>query len=403
MAPPPDGAVRLNEDEIYRSSTQYRLWSFTPEKLASLRKQTNVQATERVKAAVKRLRASRSNGTNTPSEGQQNGANGHATEKEVECLTLEEEQKIVEYYTARALELGQHLKFPINVTATAIQYMKRFYLTNSPMTYQPKDIMRSALFLATKTENWHTPLRDFAANIPKTTPESVLAPEFLVTQALRFTFDVRHPHRGLSGGHMEMLAILHGQAAVLPALGKSSAQLQQDMLRLPKRPGDLAVEQSVVQMEKRVGQATGEAGKMLKNAAVLSDAYFLFTPSQIWLSAYLLVDEPLALFYLSTKLPESANASKLKIIEAIRKCATLLTETQASQDHTPREELVRIEKKLYQCRDPDKMDLVGLHAAQKRGVAAEGAIDENFAKKRKLEREKADKEADEFWGPELKK
>lgn len=95
--------------------------------------------------------------------------------------------------------------------ATAIQYLRRFYLTNSPMTYHPKNIMACALFVATKTDNYYMSLRQFAAGIPgDTTADDVIAPEFLIMQSLRFTFDVRHPFRGLEGGIMELQAVAQG-------------------------------------------------------------------------------------------------------------------------------------------------------------------------------------------------
>ena len=72
------------------------------------------------------------------------------------------------------------------------------------MTYHPKTIMPCALFIATKTDNYYMSLRHFADGVPgDTTAEDIIAPEFLVMQSLRFTFDVRHPFRGLEGGLME--------------------------------------------------------------------------------------------------------------------------------------------------------------------------------------------------------
>jgi cyclin H len=49
------------------------------------------------------------------------------------------------------------------------------------------------------------------------------------------------------------------------------------------------------------------------------------------------------------------------------------------------------------------MDLVKLNAAQKRDAGEEGKLDENVAKKRKLEREQTAKEADDLFGPNLQK
>ena len=119
------------EDELYRASTQYRLWSFTPEKLASLRANTNAVAAEHVKAAIKRRRESRSqlssrDVSETPSaatsDTENNGVSGGPvripkTDKEVECLTAEEEKKLIDYYCSNCLQmgLGAPLKFPIYV------------------------------------------------------------------------------------------------------------------------------------------------------------------------------------------------------------------------------------------------------------------------------------------------
>ncbi|OCK84017.1 cyclin-like protein [Lepidopterella palustris CBS 459.81] len=417
--------MRLTEDEIYRSSTQYRLWSYTADALQSLRSSTNASAAQRVKAAVKRQReARRESAYNSDAEKRVNGTDSGAvtpaiTDKEVECLTVEEEQKIVNAFCGQAIALGQFLEFPINVVATGVQYLKRFYLFNSPMTYEPKVIMPSAMFLATKTEIFHMTAENFASRLPNTTAEQVLAPEYLITQALRFTFDVRHPFRGLNGGHMEMAAMANGKAAVLPSANKTPANLQQAMLKLPLEPNGSSSSMNVRAVEKRLGEATAKASKTLKTAALLTDVYFLYTPSQIWLAAYLLADEVLTLFYISSKFEDEADPStpsgisKSKVIATVRACAAMLA-SHTSMAHATEDEIKALEKKeaeevkaiqrkLHYCRDPDKMDLVKLNKAQKRDAGTDGKLEESKAKRRKLEREKNEKEADEFWGPELPK
>lgn len=320
--------------------------------------------------------------------------------------------------------------------ATGVQYMKRFYLFNSPMTYHPKEITRCALFLAGKTENRLIPVRDFAAGIPrtKTTPEEVLAPEFLLTQALRFTFDVRHPFRALAGGNMELHALAHGVGAAPVSAGRSPKQLQEEMLALPRKAGHAGAEQSVAEMEARLASALGEANRILKTHAILTDAYFHYTPSQIFLAAYLLADEPLTLWYIGTKFPAEGGAvaavdedaaikagvMKNKVISTVRACAKLIDEAakesidagakgNADEDAKARaqkkkEELILIDKKLHECRDPDKMDLIALNKAQKRGVAnsasADGSkVEESASKRRKM----MERDGNELWGPELKK
>ncbi|KAF2181651.1 cyclin-like protein [Zopfia rhizophila CBS 207.26] len=418
--------MKLTEDDLYRSSTQFKHWSFTPEQLASQRLKTNITASERVKAAVKRQRAQRlrQQDTASTSESERNGSgieNGGNTpipmDKEVNCLTVAEEQKLVNTFCERAIDLGTFFKFPTEVIATGVQYLRRFYLYNSPMTYEPQTISRSAMFIANKTEGHHLTLEKYAAGLTKTSTEQVLAPEYLIVQALRFHFDVRHPFRGLKGGHLEMVEMAKGNAAILPTLGKSAKELQAEMQKLPRKAGGPPTNTTIKDLEKRVTEAYGHASHILKTAAILTDSYFLYTPSQTWLSAHLLADEPLTHFYISSKFPPPAtsNPTYTKLLSKLRECAALLSshrsftssstskEEKEAREKKEQAEVQQLIKKLRHCRDPDKMDLVKLNKAQKRDAAEGGQLEESKAKRRKLEREGYQKEADEFWGPELPK
>ncbi len=127
----------MNEDERYRTSTQYRLWSYTPGALASLRSTTNRLATERVKAAIERARASRATSASASadtSEAEQNGTNNRAAsavpEGEVNCLTPEEELKLVVFYCRQTIQLGDHLKVPTDVKVTPPSLQSLRCITN---------------------------------------------------------------------------------------------------------------------------------------------------------------------------------------------------------------------------------------------------------------------------------
>lgn len=93
----------MTEDDIYRTSTQYRLWSFTPETLASLRATTNAAAAKGVKDAYY-----------TPPLGNEQ-VGGDAAVADVDCLTVEEERKIVGYYCLRTLDFVDFCEYPTNV------------------------------------------------------------------------------------------------------------------------------------------------------------------------------------------------------------------------------------------------------------------------------------------------
>lgn len=415
--------MALTEDDIYRSSTQYRLWSYTPEALVSLRATTNSHAAERVQAAIKR--------SHDAQRRQQNGSD-QSEDRVVDCLTAAEESTILTHFTQQCLRIADAFKFPTSVKATAAQYLKRFYLSNSVMTYHPKNIFPACLFLSTKTENnyislehFTTQLNDITGSKKRLTSEDVIAPEFVVTQGLRFTFDVRHPLRGLRGGLLELLAIARGTAALLPNLGKTPQQLREEMLNISSPPDDPMQSAATTRdLEDRCGKAHDKAKDILATAALLTDVYFFYTPAQIWLAALLIVDEPLTLFYLDTKFPVASNPSaveengasdtikadlqKAKIITLIRECAETMANHTSGAAPTSREELVRIDKKLYQCQNPEKADLVAMNAAVKRNGAraqgeATGEVEEDAdaraAKKRREERERRERDGDVFGGP----
>ncbi|KAF3027440.1 hypothetical protein E8E15_009224 [Penicillium rubens] len=425
------GTNTMIEDDIYRASSQYRLWSYTEPSLQSLRATTNAVASERVRAALRRSceahqsTATSAAGTPLP---ESNMEVKNKDEKDVECLTPEEELVLVRYYCEKTLELGETYKPPIPtmVRATAIQYLRRFYLTNSPMTYHPKSIMACALFVATKTDNYYISLRQFADGIPgDTTTEDVIAPEFLLMQGLRFTFDVRHPFRGLEGGVLELQAIAQGQGQPAPHLPYETAEdLQQGLLSIAPPPVPSS------SMSDRIARAHGTTRELLKSAAQMTDAYFLYTPSQIWFSAFLLADRPLAEFLLDVKLGGPVTATipapetdenglvnplyeiRSKLHHVLTECSALLQSyTPLSSDPAQMKSLKRIAKKLYHCQNPEKVNLA---AAQKRestqpstavqsdaGIVTSESETERLAKKRKLEQEQKVRQEDDVFGPEL--
>lgn len=93
------------EDDGYRSSSQYRLWSYTKNRLAQIRQNTNDIASERVKAAFRRAQAAKSsqNGSNDPLENDGQGE----TPVEIQTLTVDEELKIVEWGCSKMQDMGE--------------------------------------------------------------------------------------------------------------------------------------------------------------------------------------------------------------------------------------------------------------------------------------------------------
>lgn len=85
--------MRLTEDDRYRQSTQFKLWSFTPEALETLRINTNKTAAQRTKAAFRRRKDAL--------------APADKSNNDVDTLTLEEEQMLVKHYCRLCLQIGR--------------------------------------------------------------------------------------------------------------------------------------------------------------------------------------------------------------------------------------------------------------------------------------------------------
>ena len=105
----------MTEDAAYRASTQYKLWSFTPRQLSAFRASTNALAATRVRAAIERTR-----------EAQKRAGVDVGEEGEVDCLTVEEEEKLVGYYCGKAMELADFLEFPSAVKVGCLLHVDVF-------------------------------------------------------------------------------------------------------------------------------------------------------------------------------------------------------------------------------------------------------------------------------------
>ena len=103
------------EDDIYRSSTQYRFWSYTPEALASLRQSTNGLASERVRAAFGRIRYGNKiqNGAESDSKPATENPETQQPPKDIETLNVEEELKVVHWGCSKIIETGKVMNPPI--------------------------------------------------------------------------------------------------------------------------------------------------------------------------------------------------------------------------------------------------------------------------------------------------
>ncbi|KAF3066679.1 Cyclin CCL1 [Trichoderma lentiforme] len=348
------------EDERYRQSSQFRLWSFSPTSLRELRVKTNDLAKQQISPRF-------------------------AADAQPEFLTPAEETMLVQFFTTELIRAAQFCELPTEIRSTAAVFFRRFYITNSVMTYPPTELLKTSLFFGCKAEGYYIRLAKLAEMFPNTTSEQILAGEFLLCQGIRFAFDVRHPFRALEGAILELRK------------------------RLPEEEG-------------RVAKAHAMARDILKFSPLLTDAYFHYTPSQIMMAALLMVDKELVDLLIPVAPPgddgqhEASHAEmREKIFKTIESCRSMLEKEppQRMKDHWETPELVKsmkpLRKKLQKCRDTDRADLVALQRARREQATtkvkkptpqSDGAVFGEAAEARDPKRRKLEA-ANDLFGPAL--
>lgn len=255
------------EDARYRQTSQFRLWSFSPTQLGSVREQTNSLARTNI---TNRLRSSSPPVDPLP-----------------DFLTPDEELTLLTFYTVETLRAATHFKLSTDIKATAAIFLRRFYTTNSIMTYPPTELLKTCVFFACKAEGHFMRLQKFVDELPNTTGESVLAAEYVLCQAIRFAFDVKHPFRALDGAIMEL-----------------------------RRYGVFA--------EDRLNHAHMNARGILKFSPLVTDAYCHFTPSQIMFAALAITDRELVEHMMGEVMSGSSNTEKEQVWGVIGQCVEML-------------------------------------------------------------------------------
>ncbi|TRM65744.1 cyclin-like protein [Schizophyllum amplum] len=281
---------------LYEGSTQFRNWRFSPERLAHMRERMNANAVAAIRAAFE--------------------ADEPGSSSAVQFLIPDEELLLVKLYASKIPQMCQLFRFPEEVEATAISYMKRFYLKNTVMDWHPKNVMLTALFLATKTTNNPISIEHYTKIIPRVEVSDVLDIEFLVAQSLGFEFTVWHAHRALWGIWLDLQTIPDAT------------------------PLDQAIYQTALA---RVAESR------------LTDAEFIYTPSQIAHACLAMVAPNLAEQWTESKYPSSSPekaASATIVRDAIATLRTIIT----SEGHAPPIEAVReVDRRLKLCKNPEKI------------------------------------------------
>lgn len=299
----------VSDDDIYRHTSQYRLWSMTPAELEKKRRQTHERA---VATTRKRLDDS------------------DIPRNMVDALTYEEEQQLIMTAASKIPSLTDALNLPTQVKATATSYFRKFYIVHSAMEYKPKNILFTCVFLAAKAENKLVTIEKFCSHLSKVQPSNVLDNEFLVLKSLSFALMVMNGYRPLRGIFLDI-------QAVLPNLSYS------DLSSLRDKAKEIIIQ------------------------SFFSDAEFHFTPPQITLAALLIVREDIMMEYLQNKFGDDGlshlrKSSKVIDSKGIDKLSTLLSVLNECKElmltapsQVSPSEAKALERKLHYCHNPEKM------------------------------------------------
>ncbi|KAG0669131.1 TFIIH complex kinase subunit ccl1 [Maudiozyma exigua] len=263
----PPNYKRISDDDLYRHSSQYRMWSFTENNLRERRKQTNDRAVSMINQQLGKFMEENKS---TLTEEETNTLNVKASP-----LSMEEELQLINFYSKKVQVIAQHLNLPTEVIATSITFFRRFFLDNSVMEYDPKNLVHTTIFLACKSENYFISVDSFAKKA-KSTRDAILKYEFKLVESLKFSLLNHHPYKPLHGFFLDIQTVLHGKV-------------------------DL----------KYMGQIYDRCKKKITDS-LLTDIVYLFTPPQITLAIISLEDEQLISRYLGLKFgkEDATEASK---------------------------------------------------------------------------------------------
>ncbi|XP_054571072.1 cyclin-H isoform X6 [Eptesicus fuscus] len=205
---------------------------------------------------------------------------------------------------------------PRSVVGTACMYFKRFYLNNSVMEYHPRIIMLTCAFLACKVDEFNVSSLQFVGNLRESplgqekTLEQILEYELLLIQQLNFHLIVHNPYRPFEGFLIDL---------------KTRYPMLENPEVLRKTADDFL------------------------NRVALTDAYLLYTPSQIALTAILSSASRAGITmesYLSESLMLKENRTCLsQLLDIMKSMRNLVKKYEPPRP----EEVAALKQKLERC------------------------------------------------------
>lgn len=311
----------ISGDDLYRRSSQYRIWSFTAAELQDVK----IKANEKGRAAAQ-ARFAETLKTFEAEKPELFAQHREALEAPIELISLEDEQKYLHFFGQQIVQICSHFNMPTQVRATAISFFKKFYLVNSVMEYRPRNVLYTIVFLAAKLENYFISVESFCARIPKTKPSDILDLEFVVLLSLKFALLVHHPFRPLYGFFLDLqLVLLHPHPVMY----------------------DVSIE--------HIGKLYDKAKTWLNSHAMLSDVAFLYTPPQIALAALYDCDQRITDKYLRLKFIDEEKPQDTKQYDALIKSIKSCVSESRKETASSREESTKIDETCFFALNPMKL------------------------------------------------
>ncbi|EDK43407.1 hypothetical protein LELG_01585 [Lodderomyces elongisporus NRRL YB-4239] len=260
---------RISADDLYRRSTQFEMWSFTPDQLAHAKITANTKGQNL--ASAKFQEAYKLAKLQNPQVFQDNALE-LSEENLLNLLSPEEESTYLDFYIQNITTTCNFFKMPTQVKLTAASFFKKFYIVNSVMEFHPKNVLYTCIFLAAKSENYFISIDSFVKALKGVEKTDILSLEFILLQSLKFTLLVHHPMRPLYGFFLDFQAeLLHPDPVMY----------------------DVSVD--------TIGKLYNSAKEWLNKYYMFSDVGFLFAPPHIALAAMYDIDRRITDRYLKRK------------------------------------------------------------------------------------------------------
>ncbi|EMG46826.1 CCL1 Cyclin CCL1 [Candida maltosa Xu316] len=363
---PPPQKQRVSNDDLYRNSTQFELWSFTMENLQETKRKANEKGAK--SAREKFNQAFEQAKQENPAIFEQYP--DELNDSMISLVTAEEESTFLDFYIQNITTTCNFFKMPTQVRLTAASFFKKFYLVNSVMEFHPKNVLYTCIFLAAKSENYFISIESYVKALKGTDKAHILDLEFIVLQSLKFTLLVHHPIRPLYGFFLDFQALL-------------------------LHPEQLMYDVSV----DTLGNLYNSAKEWLNKYFMVSDVGFLFTPPQIALAAMYDTDRRITEKYLKRKFlkdegkleaipegeteeekpkeepeskPEPTNREQYEsLVKLIKRCIRIAKQSQVADREASKE----IDKKCFFALDPKKLISRKIKRLTSADTAKEGSVD----------------------------